>query len=197
MVLPYSSNNQKFFYKLNYCGLNLELTACQYRVYRYPLTVAHGRSGVLTISTENRKFRLENSQMVRVIPFGTFCKLWAIGWGETLFAFFSVFSMNLGKFWTFSFFCKAKFSNKMFTHEISDRVVRVNGKYPRSHATPELFFVLSPVWNPAGRSILGALLSSTSTWYLKSETWILNMLLLKPVTCSDESFESLKVSMES
>ena len=39
---------------------------------------------------------LKLSQMVRVIPFGTFCKLWATGWFDTLFVLsFSVFLVNL------------------------------------------------------------------------------------------------------
>ena len=34
---------------------------------------------------------LEN-QMVCIIPFGTFCKLWTTGWGDTRSVFFSFFS---------------------------------------------------------------------------------------------------------
>ena len=44
----------------------------------------------------------------------------------TASAFFSVFSVNLFNFKTFSFFCKAKFGHKMFMNEISNRMIRVN-----------------------------------------------------------------------
>ena len=51
--------------------------------------------------------------MVRVIPFRTFLKLWVTStdWGDTFFAFCSVFSVNLGKFPTIYFYCKVKFSH--------------------------------------------------------------------------------------
>ena len=53
----------------------------------------------LPLTWNNWKFWLEN-QMVCDILFGTFCKLWLAnyGWGDKLFAFFSVFPLNLGKF---------------------------------------------------------------------------------------------------
>ena len=64
-----------------------------------------------------------------------FCKLWPTGWRDSLFLFFSAFSVNLGiSFEPFpSQFCKAKFSHEMFTHEISNWMARVNGKYPCLH----------------------------------------------------------------
>ena len=45
--------------------------------------------GCLPFTWNHRKFRLEN-QMVRIILFGTFCKLWATSCGNKLFVFLSI-----------------------------------------------------------------------------------------------------------
>ena len=78
--------------------------------------------------------------MVDVIPFGTFYKLWTTGWGYTLLVFFSVFSLHLGRFGTFSFFCKAKLRFEMFTHEIFNQKVRVHGNYP---SIKQIYFIFN------------------------------------------------------
>lgn len=68
--------------------------------------------------------------MVPIIPFGMFCTLWAtVGGGNKLFRRLKIFTVNLAKCQTFSFFCKTNVSNEMSTHEISSRGC-VNGKTP-------------------------------------------------------------------
>ena len=84
--------------------------------------------GYLPLTTENRKFQLEN-QMVLAIPFWKIQKVAAAIYGNAIFLHLEVCSADL------DILCSAFYSHKkclvkkiMFIHKISSRVV--NGKHP-------------------------------------------------------------------
>ena len=94
-------------------------------------------NGVLTIYMERPEFWLEN-QMVRIILFGTFSKLWASSCVNTLIVFPSIWSVQLDHFLTGIYFVhKAKISYEMFTHEIPNWMVCANGKHPKTRVKKE------------------------------------------------------------
>ena len=86
--------------------------------------------GYLPFTRENRKFQLEN-QMVRVIPFGKLQKIWAVIWGDAIILLFEVFLADVDIFYSDSLSRNLEFNCFMFTPEISNRMVIVNGKHPR------------------------------------------------------------------
>ena len=51
--------------------------------------------GCLPFTRKNQKFWLKN-QLVRIISYGPFCKLWATRWDDILFVFCSVFEVHFG-----------------------------------------------------------------------------------------------------
>lgn len=59
-----------------------------------------------------------------------------------LYTSYILFSLHVDRFWTFSFFCKAKLSFEMFTHEIFNQKVRVHGKYP---SIKQIYFLFNDI----------------------------------------------------
>ena len=65
-------------------------------------------------------------------PFGKLLKIWAVIWGDAIFLLFLVCSAELVVLCNASFSRQVKFYSFVFIHNISTRVVCVNGKHPWS-----------------------------------------------------------------
>ena len=93
---------------------------------------AHYREPVpLTFIWENRKFWLDTgNQMVFAIPFGKLQKTWDVIWDKATILLFLDGSAYLDIPCSGNFFHHIKFYSIMFMHNISTRVVCVNGKNP-------------------------------------------------------------------
>ena len=63
-------------------------------------------------------------------PFGTLLKIWAVIRGDAIFLLFLVCSAKLVVLCNVSFSHQVKFYSFVFMHNISTRVVCVNGKHP-------------------------------------------------------------------
>ena len=85
--------------------------------------------GYLPFTRENQKFQLEN-QMVRAIPFGKLQKIWAVIRGDAIFLLFEVSLADVDIFYNNSLSRNLAFNCFIFTPEISNRMVFVNGKHP-------------------------------------------------------------------
>ena len=96
-----------------------------------------GVQGYLSFTQENRKFQLEN-QMVRAIPFGKLQKIWAVIWGDAIFLLFQVSLADADRFYNNSHSRNLAFNCLLFMHEISNRMVFVNGKHPSFSRLPRV-----------------------------------------------------------
>ena len=85
--------------------------------------------GCLPFTRENRKVQLEN-QMVDAIPFGKLQKIWAVIGGDAIFLLFEVSLADVDIFYSDFLSRNTAFNCFMFTPEISNRMVFVNGKHP-------------------------------------------------------------------
>ena len=70
--------------------------------------------------------------MVRAIPFGKLQKIWAVIRGDAIFLLFEVSLADADIFYNNSLSRNLAFNCFMFMPEISNRMVFVNGKHPRS-----------------------------------------------------------------
>ena len=68
--------------------------------------------------------------MVRAIPFGKLQKVWAVIWGDAIFLLLEVSLADVDIFYGDSLSRNLAFCCFMFTPEISNRMVFVNGKQP-------------------------------------------------------------------
>ena len=87
--------------------------------------------GYLPFTREIRKFQLEN-QMIHAIPFGKLQKTWAVIWGDTIFLLFKVSLADVDIFYSDTHSRNFAFNCFMLMPEISNRMVFVNGKLPKS-----------------------------------------------------------------
>ena len=76
--------------------------------------------------------------------FGKLLKIWAVIWGDAIFLLFLVCSAKLVFLCNASFSHQVKFYSFVFMHNISTRVVCVNGKHPWSLP----FFTLRSLHRP-------------------------------------------------
>ena len=68
--------------------------------------------------------------MVHAIPFGKLQKIWAVIGGDAIFLLFEVSLADVDIFYSDSLSRNMAFNCFMFTPEISNRMVFVNGKHP-------------------------------------------------------------------
>ena len=70
--------------------------------------------------------------MVRSIPFGKLQKIWAVIRGDAIFLLFKVSLADVDLLYSDSLSHDVGFHRLIFMPEISNRMVFVNGKHPRS-----------------------------------------------------------------